>query len=160
MNETSAAANVELVMVGAPTPAQRRALERVRGVETITALRAPGVQVPALPALQSIGVPEDAQFGVTIDRARIIAGHAADQSVSDEVTIGEGLATRLHLRPGETLDIESYTPEQIAAILGGAEDVGPRRAGVACTSWVSTGAARPRQPRCGGRPARAGASLR
>ena len=95
MNESSAAANVELVMVGTPTTAQRRALERVRGVETVTALRAPGVQVPALFDLQSIGIPEDAHFGVTIDRARVIAGRAADESAADEVTIGEGLAKRV-----------------------------------------------------------------
>ena len=44
----------------------------------------------------------------------------------NEVTVGEGLANRLHVRVGDSLLAESYTPEQISSILGGAADVGPR----------------------------------
>ncbi len=121
----SDAADVELLMVGAPTAADMHALDGVRGVEATTALRAPGVQVPALPALQSIGIPQDSAFGTTIDRDRIVAGRAADPSAPNEVTIGEGLATLLRLQPGDTLDTESFSPDQIEAILGGASDAGP-----------------------------------
>src|SRR5205814_7051958 len=100
------------------------ALRRVDGVAAVATLLAPGLQVPSAPELQSIGAIVDDQFGVVIDRDRIVAGRAPDPSVADEIAIGEGLAALLHLRIGDHLDTVSFTPEQVAAILGGQSDVG------------------------------------
>ena len=85
------------------------------------------IVVPAAPDFQSIGAPIDAQFGDSVDRDRIVAGRALDPNAPDEVTIGEGFAARLGLHVGDKVPAESYSPKQVAAILGGASDVGPRQ---------------------------------
>ncbi|MEO8696417.1 MAG: FtsX-like permease family protein, partial [Acidimicrobiales bacterium] len=121
--ETSLSADVELA-TAQPTSEQLDALRRVDGVAAVAVLSARGVQIPTVPDLQSIGAVVDDQFGVTIDRDRIVAGRAPDPSVADEIALGEGLATLLHLGVGDHLDAASYTPDQIEAILGGTADAG------------------------------------
>ena len=121
--ETSLAADIELAM-NRPTPEQLDQLRRIDGVAAVATLSAPGVQVPSVPDLQSIGAVVDDQFGVTIDRDRIVAGRAPDPSAADEIAIGEGLATLLHLGVGDHLDTASFTPDQIALVLDGAGDPG------------------------------------
>jgi ABC-type antimicrobial peptide transport system permease subunit len=86
-------------------------------------LRAFAITVPGAPNLPAIVGPVDAKFGSVVDRARIVAGRAADPSAVDEITIGENLAAQLHLRVGGDLATESYTPGQAAALVGGATDV-------------------------------------
>src|SRR5262249_39123288 len=66
------------------------------------------------------------RFGHTVDRDRIVAGRAPDPNDPNEITIGEGLAAQLGLRPGSSTPVESFSPAQIAAILQGQADVGPR----------------------------------
>ena len=90
-------------------------------------LRAYGIVVPAAPDFQSIGAPIDAEFGVSVDRDRIVAGRLLDLNAPYEVTIGEGFAARLGLHVRDKVPAESYSPKQVAAILGGASDVGPRQ---------------------------------
>jgi hypothetical protein len=122
----SRSADVELAVVGEPTPAQLRALSRVRGVAAVASLRAYAVIVPRAPDLLAIGAVVDRSFGVVMDRDRIVAGRSADPSVADEITIGEGFAAQLRLRVGGHLDVESYSPGQVSAILAGGTDVGRR----------------------------------
>ena len=94
------------------------------GVEAVGGLRAYGIAVRGDPDLQEIGTPIDSQFGTVVDRDRVIAGRAANPSAINEVTIGEALSTRLHLGIGGHIDIESYTPGQVASLVRGATDVG------------------------------------
>jgi ABC-type lipoprotein release transport system permease subunit len=121
----SRSADIELQ--AAPTPGQLEQLSRVRGVAALGMLRAYGIVIPAAPDFQSIGAPIDSQFGDVVDRDRIIAGRALSPNAADEVTIGEGFAARLGLQVGDVVVAESYSPKQVAAILGGASDVGPRQ---------------------------------
>jgi hypothetical protein len=122
--EASVSADIELA-VSQPSAAQLDQLRRVDGVAAVGILNARGVQVPSVPELQSIGTVVDDQFGVVIDRDRIVAGRAPDPSVPDEIALGEGLAALLHLGVGDHLDAASFTPDQIQAILGGQADAGP-----------------------------------
>ena len=107
-----------------PTPAQLDQLRSVDGVAAVGVLNARGVQIPSVPELQSIGTVVDDQFGVVIDRDRIVSGRAPDPSVVDEIALGEGIAALLHLGVGDRLDAASFTPDQIQSVLGGAPDVG------------------------------------
>ena len=122
--EESRSADVELSVLGLPTRVQLRELRQVRGVVAVGGLRAYGIAVKGDPDLQEIGTPIDSQFGTVVDRDRVIAGRAANPSAINEVTIGEALSTRLHLGIGGHLDIESYTPGQVASLIRGATDVG------------------------------------
>jgi hypothetical protein len=121
----SLSADVELNVVGPPTRVQLRELGRLPGVEAVAALRAYGIVVEGDPDLQEIGTPTDSKFGTVVDRDRIIAGRPANPSAVNEVTIGEALATKLHLWVGGHLDIVSYAPAQVASLVRGATDVGP-----------------------------------
>lgn len=120
----SRSADVELAVIGEPTAEQLRELGREKTVAAVATLRAYGVAVSELRPLEAIGVPLDSSFGTVVDRGRLIAGRATDASVAGEVEIGESLATQLHLGVGDRLALESYTPDQIAKILGGASDAG------------------------------------
>jgi len=48
-----------------------------------------------------------------VDRARVVAGRAADPDAADEIMIGEGLAAQARLGVGDHLDATSFTPAQI-----------------------------------------------
>ena len=50
-----------------------------------------------------------------VDRARVIAGRAADPAAVDEITIGESLAAKLHLGVGGHLDAVSFSVAQVEA---------------------------------------------
>jgi ABC-type lipoprotein release transport system permease subunit len=128
--DSSLAADIELD--GQPTPAQLDQLRHVDGVAAVGQMSAAGVQIPSAPDLQSIGAAVDDQFGVVVDRDRIVAGRAPDPSIADEIAIGESLAAELHLGVGDHLDIVSFTPDQITAIDSGNRDV-PRFEGPAVT---------------------------
>jgi ABC-type lipoprotein release transport system permease subunit len=121
----SRTATVELTMLGRPTQRQRRALRAVPGVRAIAALRAYAVVVPGAPELETIGAPIDRSTGTTVDRIRIVRGRAPRASAPDEIALGEALAQRLHLGPGDRLRIATQSPEQSNRILAGAPDVGP-----------------------------------
>ena len=47
---------------------------------------------------------------------RVVAGRAANPSAVDEITIGEGLAAKLHLGVGGHLDAVSYSVAQASAL--------------------------------------------
>jgi hypothetical protein len=121
--DTSAAADIELL--GGPTAHEIDALAATPGVEAVGVLRAYGLVLPAAPDLEAIGAPVGSAFGRLVDRPRLVAGRAPDADRPDEIAIGEALAARLHLGLGDTVHAESYSPAQVAAILGAASDVGP-----------------------------------
>ena len=115
-NASSRSANLELT-VGHPTAAQLREFAGVEGVESFARLNTSAIRFPGAPQLQAIAAALDTGFGTVVDRARIVAGRAADPNAVDEVTIGEALAAQLHLGVGDHLDGESYSPEQVASFV-------------------------------------------
>jgi ABC-type lipoprotein release transport system permease subunit len=117
-NASSRAGNLELT-VGDATASQLRAFRRVEGVESFARLKTVGVMFPGAPQLDAIAAAVDTRFGRVVDRARVVAGRAADPTAVDEVNIGEALAAQLHLGVGDHLDAESYSSEQVAAFLSG-----------------------------------------
>ncbi len=120
--ETSRSADIELAAES--TPAQLQQLVRIPGVVAVASMQAYGLVVPAAPDFEEVGAPVGTAFGTTIDRDRIVAGHAPDPDAVDQITIGEAFAARLHLRPGSPLDVESFSPKQVEATLRGAANVG------------------------------------
>ncbi len=120
----SSSRSADIELAAEATPQQLARLAPAPGVAAVAALSAFGLIIPGHAQFQSIGVPIDAAFGTTVDRDRIVAGRPPDPSSVDEVTLGEGLATELGLAVGDQLTVESFTPAQITAVLGGAGDVG------------------------------------
>ncbi len=120
----SSSRSADIELAAEATPEQLDELAQVPGVDAVAALSAFGLIIPDHAQFQSIGVPIDAAFGTTVDRDRIVAGRPPDPSSVNEITLGEGLATELGLAVGGHLTVESFTPAQIAAILGGTGDVG------------------------------------
>jgi ABC-type lipoprotein release transport system permease subunit len=121
---SSRSADVELATSAGPR--RLAELRRLPGVSAVGVLPAFGLVIPGAEDFQSVGAAVDDQFGRTVDRDRLVAGRRARPGAADEVTIGEGLANRLHLGVGDVIHAESFSPDQIAAILQGTADVGPR----------------------------------
>jgi hypothetical protein len=121
---TARSADVELAVDGVLTPDELARLEALPQVSGLAVLRGFGLSV--IPQLSSVSVPVDASYGTTIDRGRLLRGRDVDPTTHDEVVLGEALATQLQLDVGGVLRAGSYSPEQIAAALAGAEtDLGP-----------------------------------
>ena len=118
--------SADLELAAAPTARQVARLRRLPGVAAVAALPAYGLVISSAPEFQSIGAATDREFGRGVDRDRLIAGRRPDPGAVREITIGEGLANRLHVTVGSFITAESFTPEQIAATLSGVSDVGPR----------------------------------
>ena len=70
------------------------------------------------------GAPTNGRYGTVVDNDRIVAGRRPNPEAVDEVTLGEGIAARLHLRVGDELPVESYTKQQVLAQLQSVPDVG------------------------------------
>ena len=117
--------SADLELAAAPTARQVARLRRLPGVAAVAALPAYGLVISSAPEFQSIGAATDREFGRGVDRDRLIAGRRPDPGAVREITIGEGLANRLHVTVGSFITAESFTPEQIAATLSGVSDVGP-----------------------------------
>ncbi len=122
-NASSRSSQLE-ISVGTPTAAQLEAFSRVEGVESYAPLIGGAMMIPDAPQLQAIAEAVDTRFGDAVDRARVVAGRAANPNAVDEVTIGEALAAQLHLRLGDHLDGRSFSPEQIARLLANASAAG------------------------------------
>jgi hypothetical protein len=122
---SSRTATVELTMLGRPTRHQLAALHAVPHVAASATLRAYALMVPGAPELETIGAPLDRQSGTTVDRPRIVRGRAPHPSAPNEIAIGEALADRLHVGPGDPLRVATQSPQQVNAILDGAVNVGP-----------------------------------
>jgi ABC-type antimicrobial peptide transport system permease subunit len=116
-NAYSRSADVELT-VGSPSAAQLEAFARTRGVAAVGAGEAYPLIVPSQPSLPVVA-PVDGNFGNVVDRSRLVAGRRQNPNDPNEITIGEGLAARLDLAPGDVLDAASLTPDQLHEALDG-----------------------------------------
>jgi hypothetical protein len=113
-NAYSRSASVEL-NVGTPTTAQLDAFSRSPGVAAVAELNAYPLLVPGQTSLP-VAAPVDDRFDRAVDRSRLVAGRRQNPNDPNEVTIGEGLAERLHLGPGDILEAGSLTPAQLEAL--------------------------------------------
>jgi FtsX-like permease family len=123
-NEYSRSATVEL-NAGNVTPESLRQFDRLPEVEATAAVRTYALD-PGPGFLQhlAIGALVNSNLGNVVDRARLIAGRRASLAAVDEVNIGEGLASRLHVGVGKHLLLRSYTPAQLVLFEHG-RDGGP-----------------------------------
>ncbi len=101
---------------GDVTPAQVDELRHSPGVAAVAQLqqltlvsRTGPFQNQFLPSAAQI----DHRFGTEVDRARVVEGRAAHLDAVDELTIGEGLATLLHLGVGDHLRFASFSPADV-----------------------------------------------
>ena len=115
-NAWSRSSDVQFQVAGLtpPPPAQVRALSRVPGVVSVASARQFGIVIPRVPNL-GVAAATDARLGTVVDRARIVAGRAANPSAVDEINIGESLAAKLHLGVGGRLDVVTYSLAQVHA---------------------------------------------
>ena len=98
---------------------QLHAFEKVKGVEAVGPLLGLALEVTHAPQISAVAEALDDRFGTVVDRARVVAGRAADPRAADEVTIGETLAGQLHLGVGDHLAGTAFTPEQVEACFTG-----------------------------------------
>jgi ABC-type lipoprotein release transport system permease subunit len=117
------------VSVGFPTPAQLDEFERSAGVAAFARLHGYSLGTAKFPEL-AMATPVDGAMGDVVDRARVISGREADPHAPTEITIGEGLASSLHLQVGSVLHATSYTQQQIDEGFSGKQVGGPAGPGV------------------------------
>jgi ABC-type lipoprotein release transport system permease subunit len=108
----SSSADVE-VSAGDATAEQLREFRRTPNVVAVGALRQLTLFGERQGFLPTAG-PTDSTFGRTVDRARLVAGRPAH--AVDELTIGEGLTSKLGVGIGDRLTFQSFSPEQISQL--------------------------------------------
>ncbi len=126
-NAYSRSSDVE-ISVGFPTRKQLESFRRTPGVARFAVVRAFGLMIDDNPDL-AIAAPADSVMGNLVDRSRLMHGRRSDPSAPDEITIGEGLAAKTHLRVGSHLDGRSFTQAQITKGFSGGNPgppAGPR----------------------------------
>jgi ABC-type lipoprotein release transport system permease subunit len=126
-NAYSRSSNLQL-NVGRVTDAQIEAFRRTPGVGTVGVLQAAAVQLRTQnPVLQNLAtaVELDRTIGTAVDRPRVVAGRRANPDAVDEVNVGESLAAVMHVGVGDHLDLDSFTPAQIAAFERGDPNASP-----------------------------------
>src|SRR5438067_2529591 len=101
-------------------PSARPVLERV--------LRLPGVQSGAVlsgyPAFTDVhsdfdlGIlaPVDGRYGRDIERALVLEGRVPKRDRADEIALNPRARDQLHARVGQTIEVSTLTPAQIAVI--------------------------------------------
>ena len=97
---------------GADRPGRWRACAGSRGWRRWRPSPLYGLVISSAPEFQSIGAATDREFGRGVDRDRLIAGRRPDPGAVHEITIGEGLANRLHVTVGSFITAELFTPSR------------------------------------------------
>jgi ABC-type antimicrobial peptide transport system permease subunit len=86
---------------------------RTPGIEALAVLQGFAVSMNFNNS-QATAAAFDAALGTIVDRPRLLKGRLADLDNPDEVTIGEGLAARIHVGIGDHIEGQSLTPKQVA----------------------------------------------
>jgi hypothetical protein len=121
-NAYSRSSDVE-ISIGTPTKAQLEMFRRTPGIEAIALAHGYALVADNNEGI-AIGVPVDSALGNLVDRARVVKGREANPAEPDEATVGEGLASQLHLRVNSRLEAVSYTSAQVKTAFSGG-DPGP-----------------------------------
>jgi ABC-type antimicrobial peptide transport system permease subunit len=98
-----------------PTASEMNAVRHVPDVAAAGVVRFFAAGSKGLPSTDSIAAAVDGVEGNSVERARVVAGRAANPSAIDELDVDEPLAAQAHLRVGSHLDLESFTPAQFKA---------------------------------------------
>jgi hypothetical protein len=114
-NSSTDAATAQM-QVASATPAQLRAFAKVPEVKDFGIVAAFAVIDPSAPNLTIVAEP-NTQVGTDVDRARVIAGRVANPASVNEVAIDESVVAQIHRGLGQDLDLASYTPVQMAALM-------------------------------------------
>src|SRR5688572_13349244 len=100
--------------VGPSTAAHVKAIS---GVEAVALVHAPAVQL-ANGTFVAAGAPTDDVVFRDIARTRIVAGRDVAAGAAEEIVIGEPLAQQQGLGVGDSLELVTFTPAQIQALIG------------------------------------------
>jgi ABC-type lipoprotein release transport system permease subunit len=81
-----------------------------------------GPQPPRYSAMDRFAaiMSADGRAGWTVNRPLIVNGRRPDPERSDEVGLGESLARRWRVRPGDTVRLRALAPEQLVPAISGA----------------------------------------
>jgi hypothetical protein len=109
----SRAADLE-VDVGDPTEAQLRRFERSPGVAAVARLYQLPLMLPG-GTFPPSAAQLDRNFGTVVDRPRVVQGRLASLDSVDEIDIGEGLASLLHIGLGDHVTFQSFSPDDVAS---------------------------------------------
>ena len=99
-------------------------LRAVPGVEAIGVGRQYSVTIDD--AFISAGGAADANFGRTVDRARVLEGRRARPDRADEVVLPEKFAKATGAKVGDTVTLHGFTPTQIQEVLAGSNVTEPQ----------------------------------
>lgn len=122
-NRESRSAALE-ISIGTPKASKVAEFGNTPGVAAIARLRGYSLEVAGQPNL-AIAAPLDATMGQAVDRARLITGRRADPSAANEIEIGEGLSSSLHLGLGDHLRVQTYVQGQITRAFAGGDPGAP-----------------------------------
>ena len=98
------------------------------GVEAVTHLRA----LAAFPVSREylpMAVAEDGGLHRDFERGKLLAGRFERRDAPDEVALSEAVARQLGVGVGDTLELLTFTPEQLATILAGESESSPEPRG-------------------------------
>jgi hypothetical protein len=124
-NAYSRSADIELTLAP-PSAAQMADFARTPGIATLAVLRTYAVQPTNIPIQNlAMGAALNGTMNNAVDRPRLISGRLENPKVADQIDIGESLAHLTHLRIGDSLDLASWTPAQIARIISSGQFVQP-----------------------------------
>jgi hypothetical protein len=129
-NDETRSAHIEM-NVGSPTPRAVEAFARTAGIASMAQIR--GYAVTNEDSGLAIAAPVDGAFDHVVDRSLLIEGRRPDPRAAHEVTVSEGVAERLRLRPGSTITTRAYTQPQIDAAFEGRSDGSDPPAGPSIT---------------------------
>lgn len=118
--------------VGDPPVESVDALRRVPGVEALGVLRQLALVMRGDEAetILPTGAPIDGEWGVALDRARVVAGRRPDADSVTEIALPEPLARSAGHEVGDVVVMDAFSPAQVEALKAGGDAVEvPRPAG-------------------------------
>jgi hypothetical protein len=110
--QESRAADLE-INVGDVTDAQLQQFRHSPGVAAVGLLYQLPLMLPD-GRFPPTAAQLDRSFGTEIDRARLVKGRLASLDSVDEVDIGEGMASLLHIGVGDHLTFQSFSPDDVS----------------------------------------------
>jgi hypothetical protein len=107
----SRAANLE-IDAGEVTDVQMRRFRAAPGVAAMGRLYQLPLMLPG-GTFPPSAAQVDRSFGTVVDRPRLVKGRLASLESVDDIDIGEGLASLLHVGLGDRITFQSFSPEDV-----------------------------------------------
>jgi hypothetical protein len=106
-------------------PADVAELRSLPGVTAVGYLRQLALVRPDGDFL-AVGGPLDGSMFRDVNRLRIVDGRAPRPDVAEEVVVPEPLARQAHIRTGDVVPVQGFSPEQIGTIVSGSNEPLPK----------------------------------